>query len=59
MLLQATINLEEQLDEISNGALNWKEVLQQFWTSFHHATDEAQHLKIQVSGKGRVLLGYG
>lgn len=42
-----TAQLEEQLDEISNGDLFWKDVLTQFWVPFHHATDEAQSLKIQ------------
>lgn len=42
-----TAQLEEQLDEISNGALFWKDVLSQFWVSFHTATDEAKQLKIQ------------
>lgn len=42
-----TAHLEEQLDEISNGDLFWKDVLGQFWTSFHQATDSAKDLKIQ------------
>lgn len=42
-----TAQLEEQLDEISNGDLFWKDVLKQFWVPFHQATDEAQNLKIQ------------
>ncbi len=42
-----TAHLEEQLDEISNGDLFWKDVLNQFWTSFHEATDKAKELKIQ------------
>lgn len=42
-----TAQLEEQLDEISNGDLFWKDVLNQFWTSFHSATDAAKDLKIQ------------
>lgn len=42
-----TAQLEEQLDEISNGELFWKDVLRQFWTPFHQATDEAKNLKIQ------------
>lgn len=42
-----TALLEEQLDEISNGELFWKDVLSQFWTSFHQATEEAKTLKIQ------------
>ena len=42
-----TARLEEQLDEISSGELFWKDVLTQFWTPFHQATDEAKELKIQ------------
>lgn len=42
-----TANLEEQLDEISNGSLIWKDVLKKFWTDFHQAIDEAKDLKIQ------------
>lgn len=42
-----TAQLEEQLDEISNGDLFWKDVLNKFWTSFHEATDSAKDLKIQ------------
>ena len=42
-----TAQLEEQLDEISNGELFWKDVLSQFWTAFHRDTDKAKDLKIQ------------
>lgn len=42
-----TAQLEEQLDEISNGDLYWKDVLSQFWVPFHQATDDAKSLKIQ------------
>ena len=42
-----TARLEEQLDEISNGDLYWKDVLTQFWTAFHKAIEEAKDLKIQ------------
>lgn len=42
-----TAQLEEQLDEISNGELFWKDVLQKFWIPFHQAIDEAKELKIQ------------
>ncbi|HBG33941.1 MAG: DNA topoisomerase I [Alphaproteobacteria bacterium GWC2_42_16] len=42
-----TAQLEEQLDEISNGDLFWKDVLIKFWKPFHGAIDEAQKLKIQ------------
>ncbi len=42
-----TAHLEEQLDEISNGELFWKDVLNQFWGAFHEAIDKAKDLKIQ------------
>ncbi len=42
-----TAQLEEQLDEISNGELAWKNVLSDFWKSFHEAIDQAKDLKIQ------------
>ncbi len=42
-----TAQLEEQLDEISNGDLFWKDVLSQFWVSFISAIDQAKDLKIQ------------
>lgn len=42
-----TAQLEEQLDDISNGELLWKQVLTQFWIPFHQAIDDAKELKIQ------------
>ena len=42
-----TAQLEEQLDEVSNGDLFWKDVLTKFWNPFNHAIDEAKDLKIQ------------
>lgn len=41
-----TADLEEQLDEISEGRLKWKEVLQEFWKDFIKAIDEAKVLTI-------------
>jgi len=35
-----TADLENQLDEISDGKLNWKEVIQQFWKTFKQLCDE-------------------
>jgi len=35
-----TASLENQLDEISNGRLNWKEVIQKFWETFKQLCDE-------------------
>lgn len=39
-----TANLEEQLDDISNGSLYWKNVMGQFWKSFKETVDQTQEL---------------
>lgn len=41
-----TAHLEEQLDDISGGRLEWKKVLDQFWTNFLKAIEEAKGLTI-------------
>ncbi len=41
-----TAELENKLDEVSDGGLSWKSVLQEFWGSFNTATKEAQKLTI-------------
>lgn len=41
-----TAKLEEQLDDISGGKLDWKQVLRDFWAAFHAAVDETKDLKI-------------
>ena len=38
--------MEEQLDEISNGSLQWKQVLNDFWQPFIQTITNAQELKI-------------
>ena len=35
-----TADLENQLDEISDGKLNWKEVIKKFWDTFKQLCDE-------------------
>ena len=35
-----TADLENQLDEISDGKLNWKDVIQKFWDTFKTLCDE-------------------
>ena len=35
-----TADLENQLDEISNGKLDWKEVIRKFWETFKQLCDE-------------------
>jgi DNA topoisomerase-1 len=39
-----TAKLEDQLDDISGGRANWKQVLRQFWKSFSRAPDSAKAL---------------
>ncbi|MCB1356050.1 MAG: topoisomerase DNA-binding C4 zinc finger domain-containing protein, partial [Maritimibacter sp.] len=41
-----TANLEEELDEISAGDLNYKEVLARFWRDFSAAIGETSELRI-------------
>lgn len=41
-----TATLEEQLDKISDSKLNWKKVLQDFWTDFSKAVEQTKDLKI-------------
>ncbi len=41
-----TANLEEQLDQISNGDVNYKQVLRDFWRDFTGALGEVKDLRI-------------
>ncbi|RMF08090.1 MAG: type I DNA topoisomerase [Alphaproteobacteria bacterium] len=41
-----TAALEEQLDQISAGNVNWKDVLRDFWTHFSAAVDETRELRV-------------
>ncbi|MBB4287107.1 type I DNA topoisomerase [Roseospira goensis] len=41
-----TADLENKLDEISAGALGYREVLQDFWTDFKAAVDQIQGLRV-------------
>jgi len=41
-----TADLEEKLDEISAGDLDWKELLRDFWKEFSAAVGETKDLKI-------------
>ncbi len=41
-----TADLEEQLDDISDGRANWKAVLRDFWQAFSKAVDGTQHLRV-------------
>jgi DNA topoisomerase-1 len=40
-----TADLEEKLDEVSAGALGWKQLLRDFWKDFSSAIDEAKDLR--------------
>ncbi len=41
-----TATLEEKLDRISNGDINWKDVLRDFWTEFTAAVGEIADLRV-------------
>ena len=41
-----TASLEEQLDRVSNNELNWKKVLEDFWTDFIGAVNDIKELRI-------------
>ena len=41
-----TASLENQLDEVSDGKLDWRLLLRQFWTHFASSTDEAMNLSV-------------
>jgi DNA topoisomerase I len=41
-----TANLEEQLDQISNNEIAWRDVLRDFWTGFTGAVSEIKDLRI-------------
>ncbi|MEM9043333.1 MAG: type I DNA topoisomerase [Pseudomonadota bacterium] len=41
-----TAALEEELDDISGGRVNWQEVLTQFWTDFSGALEQTTDLRI-------------
>jgi DNA topoisomerase-1 len=41
-----TADLENQLDEISGGNIDWKKVLRDFWSAFHDAIAHAKTLRI-------------
>ncbi len=41
-----TAALEEQLDQISDGKLNWKDVLRDFWREFSNHVNETKELRV-------------
>ena len=53
-----TADLEEKLDEVSAGELNWKQLLREFWTDFSAAVAGTKDLKIsQVITELDTILG--
>ena len=42
-----TARLEEQLDKISAGELDWKDVLREFWGSFIAAVNDTKELRVR------------
>jgi DNA topoisomerase-1 len=43
-----TADLEEKLDRISAGELDWKDVLRDFWTSFTGSVEETKDLRVSA-----------
>ena len=41
-----TADLEEQLDEISDGKIDWRQVLREFWKTFSAAVGETKDLRV-------------
>ncbi len=41
-----TASLEEKLDEISDGKLDWKDVLRDFWNDFSASVDDIKELRV-------------
>src|SRR6185312_9602327 len=41
-----TAGLEEQLDDISGGRADWREVMRAFWEEFSRAVEQTKDLKI-------------
>lgn len=42
-----TADLEEQLDDISDGRVEWKAVLEDFWRNFSHDVSEIKDLRVR------------
>src|SRR5476649_2814676 len=42
-----TAHLEEELDDISDGKINWRQVLREFWTQFSAAVGETKDLRVK------------
>ncbi|MGE0154613.1 MAG: type I DNA topoisomerase [Reyranellaceae bacterium] len=42
-----TAHLEEELDDISGGRVDWRQVLRDFWAAFSRAIDETKDLRVK------------
>src|SRR5262245_7554058 len=42
-----TAHLEEELDEISDGKIDWRQVLREFWKNFSGAVGETKDLRVR------------
>ena len=42
-----TAQLEEKLDEVSDGSIEWKKVLREFWIDFEKAIEETGELRLR------------
>ncbi len=42
-----TAHLEEELDDISDGKIDWRQVLREFWTAFAAAVGETKDLRVK------------
>ena len=43
-----TARLEEQLDDVSDGRVDWKTVLREFWDDFSVAVEETKELRVRA-----------
>ncbi|WP_334175554.1 type I DNA topoisomerase, partial [Pseudoxanthobacter sp.] len=41
-----TASLEEQLDQVSAGEIDWREVLRRFWNDFSHNVEDVKDLRV-------------
>jgi DNA topoisomerase I len=41
-----TASMEEKLDDVSNGQIDWREMMRTFWDEFSHAVEQTKDLKI-------------
>jgi DNA topoisomerase-1 len=42
-----TAHLEEELDDISDGKMDWRQVLREFWKNFSNAVGETKELRVR------------